>query len=126
MVRFARGEMHLIDSVAPDNFERLAAEAPSAVSDIGPGLESELLWFNQAPGAPLPESKKVWFRSAAFRRAVLQAINRDDLCRLVYHGHASPAVGPISPAKPPLVQHRFEAGAIRPPGRFADSGARRL
>jgi peptide/nickel transport system substrate-binding protein len=98
MVRFTRGELHLINSVAPDNFERLAAEAPSAVSDIGPGLESELLWFNQAPGAPLPEFKKAWFRSAAFRRAILLAINRDDLCRVVYHGHASPAVGPISPA----------------------------
>ncbi len=98
MVRFTRGELHLINSVAPDNFEKLAREAPSAVSDIGPSLESELLWFNQAPGAPLPESKKAWFRSAAFRRAILQAINRDDLCRVVYHGHASAAVGPISPA----------------------------
>ena len=98
MVRFARGELHLIASVAPDNFEKLAAEAPSSVSDIGPGLESELLWFNQAPGAPLAEFKKAWFRSTAFRRAILQAINRDDLCRVVYHGHASPAAGPISPA----------------------------
>jgi len=98
MARFERGELHLINSVAPDNFDKLAAEAPSAVSDIGPGLESEMLWFNQAPGAPLPEFKKAWFRSMAFRRAILQAINRDDLCRVVYHGHASPAVGPISPA----------------------------
>jgi len=98
MVRFERGELHLINSVAPDNFDKLAAAAPSAVSDIGPGLESELLWFNQAPSAPLPEFKKAWFRSVAFRRAVLQAINRDDLCRVVYHGHASPAVGPVSPA----------------------------
>ena len=82
----------------PITSRRLAADAPSAVSDIGPGLESELLWFNQAPEAPLPEFKKAWFRSTAFRRAMLQAINRDDLCRVVYHGHASPAVGPISPA----------------------------
>jgi peptide/nickel transport system substrate-binding protein len=98
MARFTRGELHLINSVAPDNFDRLAAETPSSVSDIGPGLESELLWFNQAPGAPLPEFKKTWFRSAAFRRAILEAINRDDLCRVVYHAHASPAIGPISPA----------------------------
>lgn len=98
MVRFERGELHLINSVAPDNFEKLSAESPSAVSDIGPGLESELLWFNQAPAAPLPGFKRQWFRSTAFRRAMLQAINRDDLCRVVYHGHASPAVGPISPA----------------------------
>ncbi|MGO4883382.1 MAG: ABC transporter substrate-binding protein [Bryobacteraceae bacterium] len=98
MVRFERGELHLINNVAPDNFEKLASEHPASVSDIGPGLESELMWFNQAPGAPLPEFKKAWFRSTAFRHAVLTAINRDDLCRVVYHGHASPAVGPISPA----------------------------
>jgi peptide/nickel transport system substrate-binding protein len=105
MVRFERGELHLINNVAPDNFEKLSAETPSAVSDIGPGLESEMLWFNQAPGAPLPEFKKAWFRSTAFRRAMLQAINRDDLCRVVYHGHASPAVGPISPAN----RHWYDA-----------------
>jgi peptide/nickel transport system substrate-binding protein len=98
MVRFERGEVHLINSVAPDNFEKLAGESPSGVSDIGPGLESELLWVNQAPAAPLPEFKKAWFRSTEFRRALLQAINRDDLCKVVYHGHANPAVGPISPA----------------------------
>ena len=98
MVRFERGELHLINNVAPDNFEKLASEHPASVSDIGPGLESEMMWFNQAPGAPLPEFKKAWFRSTAFRHAVLTAINRDDLCRVVYHGHASPAVGPISPA----------------------------
>lgn len=98
MVRFERGELHLINNLAPDNFEKLAGETPSSISDIGPGLESEMLWFNQAPGAPLPEFKKAWFRSTAFRHAMLQAINRDDLCRVVYHGHASPAVGPISPA----------------------------
>lgn len=98
MVRFSRGELHLINNVAPDNFEKLAAEAPSAVNDIGPGLESELMWFNQAPGAPLSEAKKTWFRSNVFRHAVLQAVNREDLCRVVYHGHANPAVGPVSPA----------------------------
>ena len=98
MMRFTRGELDLINNLAPDNFERLAHEAPSAVNDIGPSLESELLWFNQAPAAPLPEHKRAWFRSAAFRRAMLRAINREDLSRVVYHGHASPAVGPVSPA----------------------------
>jgi peptide/nickel transport system substrate-binding protein len=126
MVRFARGELHLINSVAPDNFEKLAGEAPSSVSDIGPGLESELLWFNQAPGAPLPEFKKAWFRSTAFRRAILQAINRDDLCRVVYHGHASPAAGPISPANRHWYNSQPEAGAVRPRGGSAEPGAGRL
>ncbi|MGC2136857.1 MAG: ABC transporter substrate-binding protein, partial [Candidatus Sulfotelmatobacter sp.] len=42
--------------------------------------------------------KKNWFRSASFRRAISEAINRDDLSRVVFHGHAQPAVGPFSPA----------------------------
>jgi peptide/nickel transport system substrate-binding protein len=37
-----------------------------------------------------------WFQSRNFRRAIASAINRDDLCRVVYHGHASPAFGPVS------------------------------
>jgi peptide/nickel transport system substrate-binding protein len=98
MVRFSRGELDLINNLAPDNFERLKREMPSAVTDVGPSLESEMLWFNQAPGAPMPEYKKAWFRSTAFRLAMLEAINRQDLCRVVYHGHASPSVGPVSPA----------------------------
>lgn len=98
MLRFTRGELHLINNVAPDNFAQLSATGAAAVTDIGPSLESELLWFNQAPTAPLPEFKKAWFQSTAFRRAILEAINRADLCRVVYHGHATPAVGPVSPA----------------------------
>jgi peptide/nickel transport system substrate-binding protein len=98
LLRFRRGEVQLIDKLTPDLYERLAAEVPGAAVDAGPTLESEFLWFNQAPQAPLPESKKVWFRSTAFRRAISKAIQRADLCRVVYRGHAIPAAGPVSPA----------------------------
>ena len=98
LIRFQRGELDLIGSLTPDVFERLQKEMPSAPRDLGPSLESEMLWFNQVAGAPLPEYKKAWFRSREFRRAVSSAINRADLCRLVYRGHATPAEGPISSA----------------------------
>ena len=97
LLRFRRGELHVIDKLTPDLYERLTAEAPGTAMDAGPTLDSEFLWFNMAPQAALPEYKKEWFRSAAFRRAVSQAINRTDLCRVVYRGHASPAAGPVSP-----------------------------
>jgi peptide/nickel transport system substrate-binding protein len=48
--------------------------------------------------APIPDYKKAWFRSKAFRRAISAAINREDLCRIVFRGHARPAEGPISSA----------------------------
>jgi peptide/nickel transport system substrate-binding protein len=46
----------------------------------------------------LPEYKRRWFRSADFRRAISEAIRRDDMVRIVYHGHARAAAGPVSVA----------------------------
>jgi peptide/nickel transport system substrate-binding protein len=68
------------------------------VHDAGPSLDSDFIWFNQVPSAPIPEYKRAWFRSANFRRAISEAINREDISRIVYNGHAQPAVGPVSPA----------------------------
>jgi peptide/nickel transport system substrate-binding protein len=98
LLRFRRGEVDLIDKLTPELFDRLASEAPGTAIDAGPTLDSEFLWFNQAPRAPLPEATKAWFQSAGFRRAVSLAINRADLSRIVYRGHATPASGPVSPA----------------------------
>ena len=98
ILRFRRGEIHLINSLDADLFDRLQKESPAAAHDAGPSLDSEQLWFNQVPTAALPDYKKVWFRSTEFRKAVSLAINRADLSRIVYAGHAQPAYGPISPA----------------------------
>ena len=119
LLRFRRGQLHLINSIDPESFDRLAAESPSSVYDAGASLDSEFLWFNQAAGAPLREYKKAWFGSKEFRRAISSAINRDDICRVVYHGHALPAAGPVSPAdrfwfRSGLEPHRTDpAAALR-------------
>ncbi|MGB7602319.1 MAG: ABC transporter substrate-binding protein [Candidatus Sulfotelmatobacter sp.] len=98
MLRFKRGELDLINSLDSEYFDKLAATSPQLVHDAGPSLDSEQLWFNEVAKAPIPAYKKNWFRSANFRRAISEAINRQDLSRIVYHGHAQPAVGPFSPA----------------------------
>jgi peptide/nickel transport system substrate-binding protein len=98
MLRFKRGEVDLINSIDTDYFDKLAASSPQVVHDAGPSLDSEQMWFNEVAKAPLPEYKKSWFRSANFRRAISGAINRDDLARVVFRGHAQAAVGPVSPA----------------------------
>jgi peptide/nickel transport system substrate-binding protein len=97
MIRFRQGELHLINNLDADSFERLAAEGGAGL-DLGPSLEGEQMWFNQVAAAPLAEYKKEWFRSSNFRRAVSAAINRHDLARVVYQNHASPGVGPFSSA----------------------------
>jgi peptide/nickel transport system substrate-binding protein len=98
VVKFSRNEIHLINAMDADYFEKLSRRSPGKVRDAGPGLDSEQMWFNQVPGAPIAAYKLEWFRSRNFRRAVSASIHRDDLCRVVYGGHAVPARGPVSPA----------------------------
>src|ERR1039457_5651368 len=114
MLRFKRGELDLINSIDTDYFDKLAATSPHLVHDAGPSLDYEFLWFNQVASAPIPEYKRAWFRSVNFRRAVSQTINRDDLSRVVFNGHAQPAVGPASPANKFWFNGRLKAEAYRP------------
>ena len=97
ILRFRRGEIHLLNGVDAENFERLSSEAQNGMRDLGPSLDSEQFWFNQVASAPIPPYKREWFRTTEFRRAISLAINRNDLCRLVFRGHAQPAGGPVSP-----------------------------
>jgi peptide/nickel transport system substrate-binding protein len=95
---FEHGEYDVIDSLPPDYFGLLKQTAPGTVRDLGPSLNTEQMWFNQAPGAPLPAWEKAWFQSQVFRVAISQAIHRADLARIAYGGHATPAYSFISPA----------------------------
>jgi peptide/nickel transport system substrate-binding protein len=95
---FQRGEYDLIDGLPPDYFGLLQKKNPGAVLDLGPSLNAEEMWFNQASSAPLPDYERAWFQNRAFRVAVSQAIHRADLARIAYDGHATPAYGFVSPA----------------------------
>jgi len=114
MLRFKRGEIDLVNSLDSEYFDKLAATSPQLVHDAGPSLDSEQMWFNEVAKAPLPEYKKNWFRSAAFRRAISEAINRDDLSRVVFRGHAQAAVGPVSPANKFWFNARLKAEVYSP------------
>ena len=98
LLRFRRGELDLINRLDPEQFSHLQKEDPTVAHNAGTGLDAEEFWFNQSPAAPLPEYKKAWFRTTEFRRAVSTAINREDICRIVYFGYAKPAYGPVSPS----------------------------
>jgi peptide/nickel transport system substrate-binding protein len=98
LTRFLRGETQIVNKVNPENFDRIAHEMPAAARDSGVSLDSEFLWFNNAPSAAVPEWKRKWFSSVAFRHAVSASIHREDLARIVFRSHAHPAAGPVSPA----------------------------
>ena len=117
--RFWKGELDLINRIDPESYDKLAKETPAAARDNGPSSDVEFFWFNLAPSSPAPQYKKDWFQSSVFRQAISRAINRDDLCRVVYRGHARPAVGPFSPANKvwfdaKLAPHQFDpASALK-------------
>jgi peptide/nickel transport system substrate-binding protein len=98
MLRLQRGEIHFINSLDAEYFDKVVSQDPSMAHDAGASLDSEEMWFNQVSNSPLPAYKKVWFTSTNFRRAVSEAINREDMARIAFRGHARPAVGPVSPA----------------------------
>jgi peptide/nickel transport system substrate-binding protein len=114
MLRFNRNEIDLINTLDSEYFDKLASTSPQLVHDAGPSLDSEQMWFNQVARSPLPAYKKAWFRSAAFRRAISEAINRDDLSRVVFRGHAQPAIGPVSPANKFWFNTRLKPEAYSP------------
>ena len=98
LLRLVRGEIGLINSLSAEYYDKLAAQAPGMAVDSGVSLDSEQIWFNQNPQSPLPAYKKAWFTSTVFRHAISESINREDLARVVFRGHARPAVSWISPA----------------------------
>ena len=108
---FQRGEYDVIDSLPPDYFGLLKQISPNSVRDLGPSLNTEQLWFNQASGSPLPPWEKSWFQNQAFRVAVSRAIHRADLARIAYQGHATPAYNFISPANTVWYNHNLAVPA---------------
>jgi peptide/nickel transport system substrate-binding protein len=118
--RFLRGEVHIIEKLEPAGFDRIEKERPGAARSLGPSLDSESMWFNESPARTLPEWKRKWFRSAAFRHAVSLAINRADISRIVYNGRAHPSAGPVSQA------NRFWFNATLKPLPFDPQAATKL
>ena len=120
-LRLRRGEIHLINTVSPAIYDKLSAEDPGLVRDVGVSTDTEQLWFNQVPTAPIPPYKRAWFASTSFRRAISEAINRDDLARIVFHGRARAAIGVTSPT------NKFWFNAkLKPQLYDPDSALRRL
>ncbi len=119
MLRLMRGEIDFINALNPEYYDRLKTQSRQQASaiaiDAGVSLDSEQMWFNQVPAAPLPAYKKSWFASTNFRRAISESIDRADLARIVFRGHARPAVSWISPANKfwfnaRLAPHPFDPG----------------
>jgi peptide/nickel transport system substrate-binding protein len=126
-LRLERGEIDFINSIDAEYYDKVITQNPAMAHDAGISLDAEFMWFNQTPTSPLPAYKKAWFTSTNFRRAISEAINRDDLVRIAFRGRAHPAVGPVSPGNKfwfnaSLQPHPFDQkSALR---RLAEDGFR--
>ena len=54
MLRLLRGDIDFINSLDPDHYQQLKTRAPQMAVDAGAGFDTEQIWFNQVPSAPIP------------------------------------------------------------------------
>ncbi len=102
VLRFQSGETDLISRLGAENFLTLNRQQRGfTMSDAGPGLEYNFLFFNlNEPGEKTPPDlsrKMKWFREVKFRQAISAAIDRDAIVRLVYQGRGAALWGPVTP-----------------------------
>lgn len=98
VMRLIRGQYQFVDPVPAADVAAASRRAPGLIRDLGPSLEFEEMWFNESPRSPMPAYKRAWFQNRAFRVAVSEAINRSDLARIAFDGHATPADGFYAPS----------------------------
>ena len=99
VMRFQSAESDVISRVSAMNFSVLGknqARRGYTLTDVGPGLESSVLFFNLDETAA-KAGGLAYLRRESFRRAVSLAIDRDALVHLVYQGRAAAMSGLIPP-----------------------------
>lgn len=94
-------ELDFNENVRPADYRALRKaddEGKLRLYDLGPGLEADALWMNLSPAAAGRQPPKPWLRSDAFRQAISTAIDRRELCDIVFAGMCDPIAGPVTPA----------------------------
>jgi len=102
VLRFQSGETDIISRLGAENFSVLLREQRGyTMTDVGPGLEYNFLFFNlndlRNKSSPEMEQKQKWFHEVKFRQAVSAAIDREAIVRLVYQGRGAALWGPVTP-----------------------------
>lgn len=120
VLKFQSGETDLIARLSADNFSVLSRQQRGyTMSDAGPGLEYNFLFFNLNDAGPKtsPDSarRQKWFHDVKFRQAVSASIDRDAIVRLVYQGRGTPLWSPVTPGN-----RRWVDSSIPHPPRSLD------
>ena len=102
VLKFQSGETDMISQLGAENFSVLSRQQNGyTVTDAGPGLEYNFLFFNlndvgEKASADLQRKQK-WFREVKFRQAVSVAADREAIVHLVYQGRGAAIWGLVTP-----------------------------
>jgi peptide/nickel transport system substrate-binding protein len=102
MARLNQGTLDIFDRLRPTDYASLrSSQGPMRAYDLGPGLLTDHIVFNQnvgqQNGKPVVDpTKSAWFTDARFRRAVSHAIDRASIASSTLQGLATPLYGFIS------------------------------
>ncbi len=103
LVRLRQGSLDIFDRIRPNDYAALRSGSGAVRAlDLGPGLNTDHLWFNlntsEPQGKPVVNPvKRAWFNDVRFRRAVSHAINREAIARFTLQGLATPIYSFVSP-----------------------------
>jgi peptide/nickel transport system substrate-binding protein len=116
VLKFQSGETDMISQLGAENFSVLSRQQNGlAVTDAGPGLEYNFLFFNLndlgEQKSPEMQRKQKWFREVKFRQAVSAATDREGIVRLVYQGRGAAIWGLVTPGN----KRWGDANLPRPP-----------
>ncbi|HUQ31360.1 MAG TPA: ABC transporter substrate-binding protein [Pyrinomonadaceae bacterium] len=103
VTRLQQNSIDIIDRIRPTDYATLRnAGGTVRAYDLGPGMNTDYIWFNLNEGAqagkPIVDPvKRAWFSDVRFRRAVAHAIDRRSIATANLQGLATPLYGFISP-----------------------------
>jgi peptide/nickel transport system substrate-binding protein len=99
MLRLESGQADLVSSeLRPDDmpaFKKMATQQRVKITNLGPGLDVDYLWFNLKNGAA---ATRPWLARRELRQAISYAIDRQQFVNTVLLGAGTPVYGPVTPA----------------------------
>ncbi len=100
LLRLTAGQVDVLQNeIRPEDYRAVKAAADGGrvrLTDVGPGIEREMLWFNLAP-SPKGE-RPTLVAQDGFREAISLAVDRRAFATEVYLGAAEPSAAPVPPS----------------------------
>jgi peptide/nickel transport system substrate-binding protein len=126
-LKFQSGEADLLDPVRPEDagtLEDTQAKGGYHLTDLGPDIATNFLWFNLNPGKDadgkphVVPHKRRWFSDVRFRRAVAHAMDREGMVRSVLRGRGDAQHGLVTQANkrwynPDIVRYAYDPSRAR-------------